>query len=169
MSVGVQAAVVFDLHEVTLGAPLVALAAADFVRRRWTRTAVWVALFPLVKDMAILVLGFALALLVAGRRRLAAVLAAWAVVALVLALHVIIPAFNPRGVYPYSGTTSVAWQHVWYSLVSDGRGTVTVLILLASAGVLALRSRSCSPRRRSWDCAWPRPTTPTGGWATTTR
>lgn len=141
VSVGVQAAVVFDLHEVALGAPLVALAATDFVRRRWTRTAVWVALFPLVKeDMAVLVLGFALALLVAGRRRLAAALAVWAVVALVLALQVIIPALNPRGVYPYSGTTSVAPQHVWYSLVTDGRGTVTVLVLLASAGVLALRS-----------------------------
>lgn len=141
VSVGVQAAVVFDLHEVALGSPLVALAATDFVRRRWTRTAVWVALFPLVKeDMAVLVLGFALALLVAGRRRLAAALAVWAVVALVLALQVIIPALNPRGVYPYSGTTSVAPQHVWYSLVTDGRGTVTVLVLLASAGVLALRS-----------------------------
>lgn len=141
LSVGVQAAVVFDVHEVALGAPLVALAGADFVHRRWNRTAIWVALFPLVKeDMAVLVLGFALALLVAGRRRLAAALAVWAGVALVLALRVIIPALNPRGVYPYSGTTSVAPQHVWDSLVADGRGSITVLVLVASAGLLSLRS-----------------------------
>ncbi|WP_433955684.1 DUF2079 domain-containing protein [Janibacter indicus] len=141
LSVGVQAAVVFDVHEVALGAPLVALAGADFVRRRWNRTAIWVALFPLVKeDMAVLVLGFALALLVAGRRRLAAALAVWAGVALVLALRVIIPALNPRGIYPYSGTTSVSPQHVWDSLVADGRGSITVLVLVASAGLLSLRS-----------------------------
>lgn len=141
LSIGVQSALLFDLHEVAIGAPLVALAGVDFVRERWRRCALWVALFPLVKeDMAVLMLGFALALLVAGQRKLAAALAVWAVAALTLALRVIIPLFNPRGVYPYSGTTDVAPEYLWRSLVTDGRGTIAILVLIASAGLLALRS-----------------------------
>lgn len=141
LSVGVQAAALFDVHEVAIGSPLVALAGADFVRGRWARTTLWVALFPLVKeDMAVLMLGFALALLVAGQRRRAVLLAVWGVVALLLALEVVIPMVNPLGIYPYSGTTTLAPRYLWRSLVADGSGSTTVLVLLAGAGLLALRS-----------------------------
>lgn len=141
LSIGVQAAALFDVHEVAIGSPLVALAGADLVRGRHRRAAMWVALFPLIKeDMAVIMLGFALTLAVLGARRLAAALAVWSVAALWLALKVIIPAINPRGVYPYDGQISTHPSHLVDSLVTDGTGRLTVIVLIAGAGFLLLRS-----------------------------
>ena len=58
--------------------------------------------------MAVLVLGFALALLVAGRRRLAAALAVWAGVALVLALLTAGTYAEMITKYPHAGGAAAA-------------------------------------------------------------
>lgn len=141
VAVGVQHAALFDVHEVGIGVPLVAAAAGAFVRERYRLCAGLVALFPLVKeDMAVLMVGFAAALLVVRRLRLGIAVGVWAVVALGLAMRVVIPALNPKGVYPYAGQVVTEPAYLWQTLVTGGEGRTTLLALLAGAGILACRS-----------------------------
>ncbi|MCO6007516.1 DUF2079 domain-containing protein [Actinoallomurus purpureus] len=149
LSWGVQRAVEFDFHEIAFAMPLLALSLEAILRGRWWTALAWA--FPLVlvkEDMGLTTA--AIAFVVALRARndpsrgrvvpCAIALAVFGVLATVLALTVIIPAFNTGGDYGY-------WQKLTGHGVSGSRhvppgiAVRTVLwILVPTSGLYALRS-----------------------------
>ncbi|MEI2776957.1 MAG: DUF2079 domain-containing protein [Tetrasphaera sp.] len=141
VSPGMQSGLLFDFHEVGLGLPLLALALDAYLSGRWWRCAAWAGTLLLVKeDMPFLALSIAIAL--AARRRWAPAicLAAAALTWLVVVVGAVLPALHPGHVYGYRHTTQSPLGSLWTSLVSDGRGATTTLILLCGTGFLGLRS-----------------------------
>lgn len=147
ISQGVQAAMLFDFHEVALGAPLLAYALSAFVDETYARAAILTACLLLVKeDCAFIVAGVGLAFIVRGRRALGVALGALSVAWLLLAVLVIIPRFNRLHVYLHTqgeGRNPLSLdvvQTLWSSLVYPGTATVTAVVLLLGTAFIALRS-----------------------------
>lgn len=141
---GVQSAMTFDVHEVGLGMPLVALAAAALVERRWGSLAGWsVAVLLIKEDAGLVVLGLAAAAFVLGARWLALGLAAVALVWTALVVRVVIPALSPTGRWLYGGAVHGPTESLASVVASlDGRSGLwwAVALMLAAGGFLALRS-----------------------------
>jgi uncharacterized membrane protein len=142
----------FDFHEVCLAVPLLAFALAAAGQRRWRAAALWGLPLLLVKED----LGLTLAVLggyVAwrGPKRLGWSLAAAGLLGSALEMLVILPSINSGGSFDYwneissGGTVAVPGHHL--SLLATGlhffwppTKYLTVLMLLAPTGFLALRS-----------------------------
>lgn len=143
-SQGVQHATVFDFHELSLGVPLLALAGAAFVRRRWWQATAWALSFLLVKeDAPVVVAGIGLAMLLVRRWGQAGVLLAGAVAWYGLATKVVIPALSPTHAWPYAstvGSPGTMLANAWHALFWPAPLTRVALVLLLGAGLLALRS-----------------------------
>ncbi len=139
LSFGIQAAVQAEFHEVAFAVPLLALAGAAYVDRRWTHVVLWSLPLLLVKEdlgLTVAVIGFVL--FVAGQRLRGAGLAAAGVVGALLVLLVIVPHFNPSGGYDYTAKVSGG---VFSTLLTGlGQKLLTVLLTLGITGFLALRS-----------------------------
>ena len=158
---GLQGAVGAQFHEVCVAVPLLAVAGIAFVERRWGACMAWLAPVILVKEdlgLTVFVAGLALA----WRRRdedrsgmlVSLVYALFGIVAFVLTVKVLLPAVNPAGTWAYSldgsatgaGTTmaSKAAVHqipsVWEILTTPPVKIKTLLILVAGAGFVGLRS-----------------------------
>lgn len=147
VSWGVQSAIDFDFHEVSLAAPLLALAGAAYVDRDWPRTVLWSAPLVLVKeDLALTSAAVGVVLVLAGARRWGIGLLVGSVIAFVLATVVIIPAVNPDGIYRFwpdsagSGGLLSALVQIPAAMVLPPVKIGTLLLVVAVTAALALRS-----------------------------
>lgn len=141
---GTQWAMVFDVHEVAFGVPLLALSLAALLEERWCAFTAWSLAVLLVKeDAGLLVAGLGGVVFLMGRRRLGATLAAVAMAWTGLVLVVIIPALSPTGQWLYRGAVGgprASLHHVSQALLSPGLLTGTVAVMLLATGLVALRS-----------------------------
>ena len=98
MSYGIQAAVDFDVHEVSLALPLLAFALEAFLARRWRLVVAWSVPLVLVKeDLGLTVATLGLVLVLVGARRWGAGLAAFGLASFALTMKVLIPHFSATG------------------------------------------------------------------------
>jgi uncharacterized membrane protein len=141
LSFGVQSAVEADFHEVAFAAPLLALAGAAYVDRRFDRVVLWSVPLLLVKeDLGLTVAVIGCVLWMAGQRRRGAALAIGALVAMALILLVIVPGFSAGGTYAYTGTLGGDRGVVATLLDSPGRKLATAVLTVAITGFAALGS-----------------------------
>ena len=141
LSFGVQSAVKADFHEVAFAAPLLALAGAAYVDRRWSHVVWWSLPLLLVKEdlgLTVALIGFVLIL--GGWRRGGAWLAVAGVAAMLLVLLVIVPSFNPVGGYDYATQVGGTGGVIGTLFTGMGQKAGTVLVTFAITGFLALRS-----------------------------
>ncbi|MCW2824849.1 MAG: hypothetical protein JWQ91_1766 [Aeromicrobium sp.] len=137
VSFGVQSAIEADFHEVAFAAPLLALAGAAYVDRRFDRVVWWSLPLLLVKeDLGVTVAAIGIVLWLSGDRRRGPLLAIGGVVATALVVLVVIPFFNTAGSYAYAddgGLLSAAFDGL-------GRKAATVLLTFGVTGLAALGS-----------------------------
>ena len=111
LSWGLQRAVDFDFHEVSLAVPLLAMSAERLVRRDWCAAVAWAAPVVLVKeDLPATVAAIGGYLLLRRQWRLGLLTVAGSVLAGVLIVKYAIPALNPAHRYAYAHTDSIAKQ-----------------------------------------------------------
>ena len=140
-SFGLQSAVEADFHEVAFAAPLLALAGAAWVDRRFDRVVLWSVPLLLVKeDLGLTVAVIGAVLWCAGERRRGAALAVGALAAMALVLLVILPGFNESGAYAYSSTLGGDRGVAVTLFDSVDRKLATVLLTLGITGLAALWS-----------------------------
>ncbi len=141
LSFGLQSAVVSNFHEIAFGVPLLALAGAAYVERRYGRVVAWSLPLLLVKeDLGITIALIGLVLWFAGERRRGTWLAAAGSVGFLLVILVIIPAFNPSGAYAYTGAVGGDAGLLDTVLDDTGRKVLTVVMTFAVAGFAAFAS-----------------------------
>jgi len=151
MSYGIQAAVDFDVHEVSLALPLLAFALEAFLARRWPLVVAWSAPLVLVKeDLGLTVAALGLVIVLVGARRWGAGLAAFGLASFALTMTVLIPYFGVKGstsrfsdLSTQSGTGD-SLLHRFLALpldvvTSEPRAT-TVLLLLGVTAFMAPQS-----------------------------
>ncbi|MET0928207.1 MAG: DUF2079 domain-containing protein [Aeromicrobium sp.] len=141
LSFGLQSAVEADFHEVAFAAPLLALAGAAYVDRRFDVVAAWSVPLLLVKeDLGLTVAAVGAVLWFSGDRRRGAWLAGGSLVAMALIVIVIVPGFNTDGSYAYSST--LGGERGVLPTLFDGvdRKLATVLLTVAITGLAALAS-----------------------------
>ncbi|MFH8614062.1 DUF2079 domain-containing protein [Streptomyces sp. NPDC017979] len=149
LSWGVASAVAFDFHEVALAVPLIAYAVVALGQGRYRAAVAWAAPLVLIKED----LGLTLAALGAyvawkGPRRLGLLTALAGLVAFVVEIKLLLPAFNPAGGYAHgenlgegahaSLLATIAFAPL-DALRPDVKATTLVLVFAPSA-LLALRS-----------------------------
>ncbi|MFV2022076.1 DUF2079 domain-containing protein [Micromonospora sp. LOL_023] len=141
LSAGIQQSVRFDFHEIALAVPLIAFSVANLARRRWVPAVAWALPLMLVKeDQAIYVAALGGYLILQGKRALGVTIMSTAVLAAILSIFLIVPAFSPGGDYGYlqSGTLNEqgAIARLFTPLVKWG----TIFSLLAPTLFIAIRS-----------------------------
>ena len=158
---GLQGAVAAQFHEVCLAVPLLSFGGVAFVQRRWGACMAWLAPLVLVKEdlgLTVFVAGLALAWRRRGEGRSGVLrslaYALFGIVAFVVTVKVLLPAMNPAGTWAYSldgaatgagtptaGTTAArAIPSLWDILTTPSVKLVTLLVLLAGAGVVGSAS-----------------------------
>ncbi|MGW4691279.1 DUF2079 domain-containing protein [Kitasatospora cineracea] len=141
LSWGLWSAVGFDFHEVAFAVPLTAFAVEALARGRWRAAVGWALPLLLVKeDQGLVVAAVGVYVFARGRRRLGAATVLAAVGATVLAVGVVIPAYNPGGLYTYAAGGSWRGGNPLVQLLLPVGKWRTVLALLLPTGFLALRS-----------------------------
>ncbi|TNC18249.1 DUF2079 domain-containing protein [Georgenia sp. 311] len=146
LSYGIQGAVRTQFHEVAFALPLLAFGLCAFLERRWRAAALWLAPVVFVKeDLGLLVAVLGLVMWWRGARRAGPGLALWGAAWFALATAVILPALNPRGQYDYADRLTVGDVlgdplGTLAAVLGPGEKVVTVLLLVAAAGVLGVRS-----------------------------
>lgn len=144
--IGTQYAIIFDFHELVLATPLMAFALASFIEGRWTACWLWSAsLMTAKEDMCFLTGGIALAMLMRRQWLRGLSLGIFAVAWTALAVFVVVPAFNPDGVYPYlHAVGAVAVSGVQASAHGAWFGPLKTLgsaaVLLSGTAFVAVRS-----------------------------
>lgn len=142
LSFGLVSAVAVDFHEVAFGAPLLALAGAAYVDRRWTQVVLWTLPLMLVKeDLGLTVAAVGVVLWLAGQRRRGVLLAVVGVVGAALVVLVWLPAFNPAGVYEHGAKAGGDVGLALSLFVDVERKLLTVLVTFGVTGLAALFSR----------------------------
>ena len=148
---GIASMIGFDFHEVCLAVPLLAFALAAAGQRRWRAAALWGLPLLLVKeDLGLTLAGLGGYIAWNGPRRLGLALVAAGLLGTALEMLVILPSVNPHGSFAYwneiaSGSTTAAVhahspaQTVLHTFWPPQK-YLTVLMLLAPTGFLALRS-----------------------------
>ncbi|MDU2193678.1 MAG: DUF2079 domain-containing protein [Actinomyces sp.] len=158
---GLQGAVGAQFHEVCVAVPLLAFGGVAFVERRWGACMAWLAPLVLVKEdlgLTVFVAGLAIAWRRRGEGRSSVLwsmaYALFGVVAFVLTVKVLLPAMNPAGTWAYSldgsatgagtptgGTTTArAVPSLWDILTTPSVKLVTLLVLVAGAGLVGTAS-----------------------------
>ena len=155
LSFGVAQAVDFDFHEIAFAVPLLAFALWAMLEDRYRTMVVCCFLLLLCKEDIGLtfVLPIGVAVILRGRVRLGAAVAAMGTAGSLLAIYWIIPHFNPQHVYQYwsknscVGTTTGTVAHgnavscLWDSAAnSAGTKIELVFLLLSVVAFTALRS-----------------------------
>ena len=154
LSFGVAQAVDFDFHEIAFAVPLLAFALWAMLENRYrTMVACCFLLLLCKEDIGLtFVLPFGIAVILRGRLRLGAGIAAMGTAGSLLAIYWIIPHFNPQHVYTYWGKnscvgtkTGVAHGNpvscLWDSAAnSAGSKIELVFLLLSVVAFTALRS-----------------------------
>ncbi|WP_369252360.1 DUF2079 domain-containing protein [Streptomyces sp. R41] len=144
LSWGIQRTVDFDFHEICFAVPLIAFALEALLAHRRRAALLWALPLVLVKeDLGLTLAAIALVVAVRARRssRRAALyalgVAALGVLATVVTLTLVIPAFNTGDTYAYWGKIGDAGSPL------DGMGTklrTLAWLLIPTTGLLALRS-----------------------------
>lgn len=158
---GLQGAVAAQFHEVCMAVPLLAFGGVAFVQRRWGACMAWLAPLVLVKEdlgLTVFMAGLAIAWRARGEGRPAVLrglaYALFGIIAFVVTVKVLLPAMNPAGTWAYSldgaatgagtptaGTTAArAIPSLWDILTTPSVKLVTLLVLLAGAGVVGSAS-----------------------------
>lgn len=148
ISWGLQSALYFGFHEVSLGVPIIAATAAHHLRRSWRAGTWWAVFLLLVKeDLAFTVFAFGIYLCVQKQFRHGIALAVGSVVWFVLVIAVFVPVLNPYGRYLYwPGGGPAQWTPGQPKLGLDAgtlwswQKVLTVVLVLAPMLFLALRS-----------------------------
>jgi len=154
LSFGVAQAVDFDFHEIAFAVPLLAFALWAMLESRYRTMVVCCFLLLLCKeDLGLtFVLPFGIAVMLRGRLRLGAGIAAMGTAGSLLAIYWIIPNFNPQHVYTYWGknscvgtTSGVAHGNavscLWDSAANSAGSKIELIFLLLSVvAFTALRS-----------------------------
>jgi uncharacterized membrane protein len=170
LSFGIQSAVYTDFHEMAFAAPLMALAGAAYLRRRWWAVAGWTALLLLVKeDLGITVAAVGVVLIIAGARKLGATVAVVGVAGCAVLLFLVIPAVNSSGSFDYWSAVSLGHggPSAWQTFISGWDLKIpTLLLTFGITGFLAFRSpwvlvagptlawRWIGTNREYWDTNW---------------
>lgn len=142
LSFGLVNAVAAQFHEVAFAAPLLALAGAAYVERRWRAVVLWTLPLLLVKeDLGLTVAVVGLVLWSVGERRRGLLLGAVGVVAAALIVLVVLPSFNPAGAYDYTGNVGGDAGVAITFFTDVERKLLTVLLTFAVTGLAALFSR----------------------------
>lgn len=144
---GVQQAAAVQFHEVALGAPILAIALWQFLRRHWLTAAIWAGLLVFVKEDLCLTV-FAFGLLLAWRSKdwkLGGGLAVWGLAWTFLTFKVILPAMNPAGKYDHgkSMNTDQIFSDplkVTSEILTNDTKMATVLLLCVGVMFLLLRT-----------------------------
>ncbi|MFI6491737.1 DUF2079 domain-containing protein [Streptomyces sp. NPDC050564] len=144
LSWGIQRAVDFDFHEICFAVPLIAFALEALLAHRRRAALLWALPLVLVKeDLGLTVAAIALVVAVRARHssptavRYALGVAALGVLATVVTLTLVIPAFNSGAAYAYWDKVGDAGSPL------DGIGTklrTLAWLLIPTTGLLALRS-----------------------------
>lgn len=140
LSFGLQSAVASDFHEVAFAAPLLALAGAAYVDRRWRAVVAWSVPLVLVKeDLGLTVAVVGVVLYLAGQKRLGQWVAIGGLVATAVTVLAIIPAFATDG---YAYASSLGGERGLVTTLTDepGRKIATVAVTVAITGFAALVS-----------------------------
>lgn len=148
ISWGLQTALIFAFHEVSLGVPIIAAAAARYLRKEWAAGTRWALLLLLVKeDMPFTVSAFGLYLLIHKQYKHGAALIAGAIGWFFIVVLVIIPQLNPFGRYlywpgeqPYVVTPGQSVDGFDFGGIWAHQKLVTTILVLAPMLFLALRS-----------------------------
>ena len=146
LSHGIQGAVRSQFHEIAFALPLLSFGLCALLERRPRAAVLWLAPLVLVKeDLGLLVLVLGLVLRHRGARRAGGALAVWGGAWFALTTVLVLPALNPRGQYDY--TDNLALGDVLRdplgalaAFAGPGEKVVTVLLLVAVAGVVGVRS-----------------------------
>ncbi|MRK00922.1 DUF2079 domain-containing protein [Aeromicrobium sp. S22] len=138
-SFGLQSAVEVNFHEVAFAAPLLALAGAAYVDRRYDRVVWWSLPLLLVKeDLGLTVAVIGAVLWLAGERRRGVLLAVGGVVFSAAVVLLLIPAFNSSGEYTHSTLGERGMLTTLFDQVD--RKAATALLTVAVTGLAALAS-----------------------------
>lgn len=140
VSFGLQSAVTADFHEVAFAAPLLALAGAAYVDRRWRAVVAWSVPLVLVKeDLGLTVAVVGVVLYLAGQRRLGQWVAVGGVLATAVTVLVVIPAFATDG---YAYASSLGGDRGVVATFTDdpGRKIATAVVTVAITGFAAMFS-----------------------------
>ncbi|MCM2389167.1 DUF2079 domain-containing protein [Streptomyces albipurpureus] len=149
LSWGIASAAAFDFHEVALAVPLLSYALVALGERRWRSAVAWAAPLVLIKEDLGLTLA-ALGCLIAwkGPRRLGALTAVAGVLASMVEIRYLLPAFNPAGGYAHGDNlgddvhTSL-WTTIAFAPLDALRPDIkamTLVLVFAPSALLALRS-----------------------------
>ena len=149
MSYGIQAAVDFDVHGVSLAVPLLAFGLEAFLAGRWTGVVTWAAPLVLVQeDLGLTVAALGLVLVLVGARRWGYGLAVFGLASFALTMTVLIPHFNAEGLSSWSrlaapsgtGASGQRLLDLTLAVLTPGPRATTMLLLLVVTAFLALRS-----------------------------
>ncbi|MEO6605829.1 MAG: DUF2079 domain-containing protein [Aeromicrobium sp.] len=140
-SFGLLSAVEVDFHEVAFAAPLLALAGAAYVERRFDAVILWSLPLLLVKEdfgLTVLVIGGVLWL--AGEHRRGVALGIVGLVTAAFVIFIFIPSLAPDGSYMYTSTLG-GERGIFPTLFDElDRKAATVLLTVAITGLAALVS-----------------------------
>lgn len=155
-SFGIQGAVATQFHEIAFALPMLAFGLAAFLRRRPLPAALWLGALVFVKEdlgLTVMILGGLLATRAGDdgeshperARRIGVALALWGVSWFVLTTTVILPALNPQGTWEYTdrlGAVDLLGDPLGTlaAFFTPGEKVVTLLLLVAAAGVVGMRS-----------------------------
>ncbi|MGW1880884.1 DUF2079 domain-containing protein [Streptomyces sp. NPDC001970] len=151
LSWGIASAVGSDFHEVAFAVPLLACSLVALGTGRSRAAVYWALPLVLVKeDLGLTVAAIGLVIAWRGERRLGIITAAAGVAGTLLAMLVILPAFNPKGTYGYlfwltgpeggeAGLGALLYKST-IGLITPEPKVSTLLFLLAPTLFLALRS-----------------------------
>ncbi|MER6434123.1 DUF2079 domain-containing protein [Streptomyces sp900105245] len=149
VSWGIAQTVGFDFHEVCFAVPLIAFSIEALGNERWRTAAACCLPLLLVKEdlgLTVAVVGGYIAY--RGPRQLGIITAAIGISGTCLEMLVVVPAFNPNGVYAYfngvpdnanEGLFDLLFRYT-FGLVTPEAKVVTLLMLLAPTAFVALRS-----------------------------
>jgi uncharacterized membrane protein len=141
MSWGLLNAIAFDFHEICFAVPMAAFSLERLVRREWRAAVLFAVPMMLVKeDLALTVAAIGGYLLLQRQYRLGGATIVFSVVAGLLIVLVVIPAFNASGNYAYLGSVEGGVQNPLVRLFTPETKLHTVLMLLAPTVFLAVRS-----------------------------
>lgn len=142
LSWGLQGVVAFDFHEVAFAVPILAFAMCALAQERWRSAVLWSLALVLVKEdlgLTVAAVGSYMCLNRQWRWGFLGIVAG--VAATAMSIKVLIPAFNPRGVYAYTGALNAkgSFLHHAFAIVSPHQKLLLVLMLLvATAGSASL-------------------------------
>ncbi|MFF7181142.1 DUF2079 domain-containing protein [Streptomyces sp. NPDC008121] len=146
---GIAQAVGFDFHEICFAVPLMSCAVTALGNERWHAAALWASPLVLVKEDLGLTVGAVGAYIAwRGSRRLGITVALCGLAGSLVAMFLVIPAFNPGGVFTYYASVSdgedgdrleLLFRYT-LGLVTPAIKMATLALLLAPTAFLALRS-----------------------------